>query len=333
MPKKGQPQRVGPTKRQPRRVERGVGLAELATRQHGVVSIRQLRTRLGYSEAGVHEAVVAGRLHRLGHGVYAVGHTELSRHGECLAAVLAVGPGSLLSYWSAGWLWGLIGTYRKPFHVTATGPRRLRARPPVRVHRARNLVGDDRRLEEGIPVTSPARTYLDLAEVARPSRLPKLLKRGEELGILDADEIYDCCARSRGHKGAKPLSIALGRYRPEGRVIRSNPERDFLALVEAAGLPLPATNYVVGPYELDAYWSAAGLAVEIDTFETHGTRVSFESDRQRDAELAAVGITVIRITESRLASDPDGVVAQLAVLLAARPAAVRRRRALPPSPV
>lgn len=182
-------------------------------------------------------------------------------------------------------------------------------------------------------MTSVGRTYLDLAEVARPSRLPKLLKRGEELGILDADEVFACCARSRGHKGAKPLTLAVARYRPAARVLRSDPERDFLALVAAADLPLPATNYIVGPYELDAYWPAAGLAVELDTFETHGTRVSFESDRERDAELAAVGITVVRITERRLEADPAGVAAQLAGMLAARPGAVRRRRASRPSPV
>jgi very-short-patch-repair endonuclease len=271
-----------------------------------------------------------GRLHRIDHGVYAVGHAELSAHGECLAAVLAVGPGSLLSYWSAGWLWGLIRSSPKPFHVTATGPRRLRNRPPVRVHRARNLVDADRRLEQAIPVTSVARTYLDLAEVMKPRRLPGLLKRGEDLEILDAHDLLACRDRSRGHKGAKPLSRALARYRPTTRVLRSDVERAFLALVEAAGLPLPATNYIVGAYELDAHWPEAGLAVELDAYETHGTRVSFESDRQRDAELAAVGITVVRVTERRLEDDPAGIVAQLRRMLA-RPVAAPRRRASRPS--
>lgn len=308
-------------------------MAELARRQHGVVSIRQLHLKLGYSKSAVKREVAAGRLHRVHHGVYAVGHTDLSKHGEALAAVLAVGPGSLLSYWSAGWLWGLIATWREPFHVTATGPRRLRDRTPVRVHRARNLVGDDRGFEEGIPVTSPARTYLDLAEVAKPRRLPGLLKRGEDLKILDYYEVLAVCERSRGHRGAKPLTAALGAYRPTPRVTRSDLERDFVALVAAAGLPLPSSNYVVGAHELDAYWPAVGLAVELDTFATHGTRVSFESDRRRDAELAAVGITVVRVTESRLAADPAGVVAQLARMLAARRAAARPRRASPPSPV
>jgi very-short-patch-repair endonuclease len=248
-----------------------------------------------------------------------------------VAAVLAIGSGSLLSYWSAGWLWGLIASGPKPFHVTATGPRRLRHRPPIRVHRARNLVGVDRRVADGVPVTSAARTYLDLAEVVKPRRLPKLLKRGEELGILDASEVVACCERSRGHKGTKPLTKALALYRPSARVSRSDVERSFLALVEAAGLPLPSTSYIVGAYELDAYWLGSGLAVELDTFGTHGTRASFEADRERDAELAAVGITVIRLTDRRLNEEPEAVVRQLAGLL--RPGAGRRRRASRPSPV
>ncbi|HYC80881.1 MAG TPA: DUF559 domain-containing protein, partial [Solirubrobacterales bacterium] len=228
------------------------------------------------------------------------------------------------SYWSAGWLWGLLQSSPGPFHVTAPTTRRLRDRPPVRVHRARNLVAADRRLESLIPVTSPARTYLDLAEVIAPRRLPKLLKRGEELRIFDFYEVLACCERNRGHKGAKPLTAALGRYRPSPRVTRSDVERDFLALVESAGLPLPSSNYIVGPYELDAYWPAAGLAVELDTYATQGSLASFESDRERDAALAAVGITVVRITERRLAAEPDGVVTQLAALLAARTGAARR---------
>ena len=181
-------------------------------------------------------------------------------------------------------------------------------------------------------MTSVARTYLDLAEVVKPRRLPKLFKRGEDLELLDYYDVLACCERSRGHKGAKPLTKALARYRPDARVIRSDVERDFLALIESAGLPLPATNYIVGAYELDAYWPEAGLAVEIDTFETHGTRVSFEADRERDAELAEAGITTLRITGGRLEEDPAGVARQLATLLA-RPAAEPRRRASPPSPV
>ena len=196
-------------------------MAELAGRQHGVVSIRQLETMLGYSRRAVLTAVRAGKLHSLHRGVYAVGHTELSLHGECLGAVLAVGPGSLLSYWSAAWLWGLLDTSPWPYHVTAPGPRRLRDRPPVKVHRARNLVAADRAFREGIPVTSLARTLLDLAEVLKPKRLVKALEPAEKMKQFDGFEVMAACERSAAHRGSKRLLAALAAHRPTQRVFRS----------------------------------------------------------------------------------------------------------------
>src|ERR1700761_1100576 len=159
-------------KRRPRRENRAKGrprgvrdraLAELAGRQHGVVSIRQLEQSLGFSHQSVERAVGSGRLHRVHRGVYAVGRRELSRHGECLAAVLAVGPGAVLSYHSAGWLWGIWRSSLAPLHVTAFVPRHHPAPKGITRHRARNMADEDRALIDGIPMTSVARTLLDLA--------------------------------------------------------------------------------------------------------------------------------------------------------------------------
>src|SRR5882757_2825465 len=120
---KGRPRSGEGWKGRPRGRTRWVALARMAKKQHGVVSIRQLEGPLGLSQRSVARAVEAGRLHRVHRGVYAVGHTELSQRGECLAAVLAVGPGALLSYYSAGWLWGLWSGSPAPFEVTAFVPR------------------------------------------------------------------------------------------------------------------------------------------------------------------------------------------------------------------
>src|SRR5262245_6971075 len=95
---------------------RGKDLATIAARQYGVVSVVELK-RLGYSKHWVSRAVAEGRLHQLHRGVYAVGHTDLSLHGRCLAGVLACGPGALLSHWSAAWLLGLLHTQPIPVHV------------------------------------------------------------------------------------------------------------------------------------------------------------------------------------------------------------------------
>jgi predicted transcriptional regulator of viral defense system len=192
--------------------DRGRHLAELARRQHGVISIRQLQQLLGFSRAGVKGMVDAGRLHRIHFGVYAVGHIDLSLHGECLAAVLAVGPGALLSYYSAGWLWGIWRGSPKPIHVTAFVPRHHQAPKGITRHRARNLVEADRALVIGIPATSVARTILDLAWKLRGDQLARVLAQAEDLGLLDFDELYDVIERNRGHHAAKRLRYALATY-------------------------------------------------------------------------------------------------------------------------
>jgi predicted transcriptional regulator of viral defense system len=97
-------------------------LADLAKRQHGVVSIDQLLGGLGYSRTAVVRGSAEARLHRIHRGVYAVGHTGLSLRGQCLAAVLACGPGGLLSHYSAAWLWGLAQWSPVPIHSPRRSP-------------------------------------------------------------------------------------------------------------------------------------------------------------------------------------------------------------------
>src|SRR6188472_406670 len=236
------------SKAQPR--QRGQALAALAHKQHGVVSIRQLR-RLGYTYRSVQRGVEAGRLHRLHQGVFAVGHTNLSLQGHCLAGVLAAGSGSLLSHFSAGWLLGLVAAKPIPVHVTTPVSRRRRG--SLRVHRSRTLTGDDRIQEQGIPVTSVARTALDLAAVVRFRSLRRLIRRSEELQVFDLADFSSVLARNRGHWGAPSLARAIDIYEPP-RFTRSELERELLRLLERAGVPTPSTGFVVAGCELDVYW-------------------------------------------------------------------------------
>lgn len=216
------------------------------------MSIRQLEQRVGFSRQAVERSVASGRLHRVYRGVYAVGHTELSLRGECLAAVLSVGPGALLSYYSAGWLWGLWPGSPRPFEVTALVPRHHPTPKNVVRHRARNLVDEDRAIVHGIPVTSVARTLLDLAWKLRGDQLRRLLHRAEELGLLDLKAIHAVIERNRGHHGAKRLRYALDIYEPPVYT-RSEFERRFVDLLLASGLPRPATGWNELGYELDVY--------------------------------------------------------------------------------
>jgi hypothetical protein len=290
-------------------------LAALAKRQHGVVSIRQLTGPLGYSRRSVSRAVAAGRLHRLHQGVFAVGHTAISRDGRCLAAVLACGPGSLLSHYSAAWLWGLSASGPAPYEVTTPVPRH--GKPPLRVHHSRVLAGADRALQREIPVTAVPRTLLDLAARVRPSRLPRYLERAEELQLLDLAPIDDLLSRAGGHPGRGKLQRALVSYRPPP-FTRSEFERRFYAAVLAAGLPRPAVNFNVAGFELDLYWPEQRFAVELDVFETHGTREAFQRDRERQEDLLLEGIGMTRVTDKRFDREPEVVIARIARLLEGR---------------
>ncbi|HVV91153.1 MAG TPA: type IV toxin-antitoxin system AbiEi family antitoxin domain-containing protein [Solirubrobacterales bacterium] len=312
----GRPRSGGRNAGRPR--DRGKRLGELARRQHGVVSIRQLEQLLGYSRVAVKRLVDSGRLYRIHHGVYAVGHTNLSLRAECLAAMLAVGPGALLSYHSAGWLWGLWWGSPKPIHVTATVPRHHPTPKGLTRHRARNIVDEDRAVVDGIPVTSVARTLLDLAWKLTGDQLARALSRAEDLGLLDLAELQAVIERNRGHHGAKRLHHALAIYEPPAYT-RSEFERRFVALLVRSGLPRPATGWNEVGHELDVYWPDRRFGIELDAFETHGTRDAFERDHERDLDFALAGIETIRVSERQFRREPNEIAAKVADLLGRAP--------------
>jgi very-short-patch-repair endonuclease len=293
---------------------RGRELAVIARRQHGVVSVRQLR-RLGYTHASVHRAGAAGRLHRLHHGVYAVGHTNLSLEGRCLAGVLASGPRALLSHFSAAWLHDLLSTEPIPVHVTTPVPRKRRG--ALRLHHSRTLEEADRAFVKGIPVTSVARTSLDLAPLVRFRSLRRALRRSEDLRVFDLDDYRSVLARNRGHRGAHALERALAIYEPP-RLTRSELERELLAALDGSGLPEPSTAFVVAGYELDIYWPELRFAVELDVYATHGSHEPFEEDRLRDEDLKLAGVELTRVTGRRFEREPRQVVERISRLLEQR---------------
>jgi len=289
-------------------------LADLADAQHGVVSTSQMEA-LGYSRDAISYAARSGRLHRLHQGVYAVGHTSLAWEGHCLAAVLACAPGAVASHTSAAWLWGLLRGRPEAFHVTA--PTRRHARKRIRLHFA-PLVDEDRAVREGIPVTAVSRTLLDYAASATPPRLSRALERAEERSLLDVGPIDMLMRRVPGHRGVPRLRRALDIYDPEPAFTRSGLERRFLELVRRSHLPNPSTNFHEGGYELDAYWPAERFAVELDVYETHGSRAAFEADREREEDLLLQGIESMRVTGPRLRREPREILRRVEVHLERR---------------
>jgi hypothetical protein len=292
-------------------------LMELATRQHGVVSTRQL-AELGYTRSSASKANKVGRLHRVHRGVYAVGHRQLTWEGRCMAAVLARRD-AIASHASAAWLWGLLRTRPATIHITV--PVKGSRSSLFVVHRA--LLADrDVGARDRMPVTSVARTLLDFAAEAGRDRLEKAFERAEDSGRFHLPEVEDVLRRAGGHPGRGRLGEIVRTYRPDPELTRSGVERRFRQLVVEAGLPRPSMNFVEAGYELDAYWPQLRFCVELDVYETHGSRIAFERDRVRAEDLALEGIQMVRITGVRLQREPRAVVESLSVLLE------RRRREL-----
>jgi very-short-patch-repair endonuclease len=299
--------------RQERRTHDGQGLAELAQRQHGVVSARQL-AEFDFPPRTITRWMQDGKLHRIHRGVYAVGHEALSWQGRLQAAVLANEP-AVASHITAAWIWGLLRTRPGTFHLTA--PTRRHRKEKVVVHFA-CLETDDVTTVDGIPVTSPGRTVLDLAPDKSWRDLGRFLRRLDDDELLDRRRVEALLSRTAGHRGNARLAAALRAFKPETAVVRSDLERRFRDLVLAAGLPRPQTNVVVEGYELDAYWEAEGFAVELDVYATHGSPASFEADREREDALLLAGIELIRVTDVRLDREPRETIARVAAHLARR---------------
>lgn len=302
-------------------------LAAKAAAQYGVVTGAQL-AELGYSSSAVRRAEASGRLHRIHRDVFAVGHPALSRHGQCLAAVLARGEGGLLSYRSAGWLWGLEPTLEMPIEVSVRW--RGHGRSPLHLHHCPALRPDDSGSSEGVPVTAVPRTLLDIASIVPSWRLERAVDRAERMDLLELSDVERLLADVRGHPGRGKLRAALDLSSEPG-FTRSRGEKRMLRLVREAGLPRPKVNLFIEGFEIDFFWEAERFAVELDGWDAHRTRKSFESDPLRQEELKLAGIEMIRITGRRLRRNPQEIAERLKVLLARRRSELRRPAfALPP---
>jgi very-short-patch-repair endonuclease len=261
-------------------------VAACASRQWAVFLLADVE-HLGLSRVMASDRVKAGRLWRLHHGVYSIVPPRLLRiEGRWLAAVLACGPGAVLSHTDAAALWGMRGIPSGPTHVTVRRRAGRRRRQGIVIHRSSTLLPNQTTTRRGIPITGSARTLADLRRTLPHARYESALRQAE---ILRLD--------TGGAGGEEPLLSAF--------------ERRLLALCRRHGLPRPAQQQIIGPYTVDFLWERARLIVEMDDFRTHGTRSGFEADRARDAWLVANGYRVIRLTWRRLEAEPARAVALL----------------------
>jgi very-short-patch-repair endonuclease len=275
-------------------------ISELARRQHGVVGRAQL-VALGVSEAAIDGRVKRGRLHRVHQAVYVVGYPTLTRNGRFMAAVLACGEKAALSHFSAAVLWGMLNGGGGAIHVTAEVRRR---RPGLVVHEA--ALGGELVRRAGIAVTKPARTLIDLADVAPQRTLERAFDEAEYLRL-------DCTglAPRHGRRGSGVLSSVLALHRPGSTRTKSHMEELFIALCDRHGLPRPEVNVHIEGYECDFVWREQRLIVETDGGAAHGTTRAMRRDPLRDGDLMIAGWRVWRITYERLLREPDAIAEQL----------------------
>jgi Transcriptional regulator, AbiEi antitoxin len=179
----------------------------LVKRQHGVVAHRQLR-ELGLGRSSIRWRVKSGRLHPVRRGVYAVGRPETSQHGRWVAALLACGPEAVLSHGSAAALWGIGSEPRRLIEVSLPPGRRSR-HPDIRAHRRTTLRPEEVSEHEGVTVTSPIRTLIDLATVLTPARLERAVNEADKLERVRADVLYAALDHHRGEPGVGSLRRLL----------------------------------------------------------------------------------------------------------------------------
>src|SRR5437588_3145411 len=283
-------------------------IAALAKRQRGYVKRGQLLA-MGLGAEAIRYRIKISRLIPVYAGAYAVGHRPTLPPDRAYGALLACGPGAVLSHGTAAAAWGIFKRWEVPFDVTAPYVHRRRG---IRVHRA-SLERRDITVQLGLRVTSAARTMLDIA----PRLSDKALVRGvDDLrrpGRLHLADLADVLVRFARSPGAKRLLPFI--ERPTGPT-RSEFERAFIAFCERFGLPWPLVNARVNGVEVDAFFPEHGLIVELDGWDFHSSRESFVGNRDRDTEMLVHGLETVRITSERLDATPEREARRLHVILA-----------------
>ena len=284
---------------------------DIAGRQDGVVTRQQLLAA-GLSTQSIERRRQNGTLTCLHVGVYQVGPVTAPLVQE-RAALLACG-GGVISHVAAAVVWQLLPASRGCAVIDVTLPRgRHRSRRDgIRAHR-RNLSDDEITSANGLPVTTPARTLFDLAAL-NTAELDRALAGADHRYPAIRDELLKLLERYPGSKGTRALRALI--MDPAARSFtRSEAEDRLLELIKAGGLAKPETNVKINGYEVDCYWRRAGLVVEVDGYEFHGSKRAFVRDRQRDIALAAAGIRVIRLSWQQLTKERDRTLVQLALAL------------------
>lgn len=282
----------------------------LGQAQHGIVTRWQLVSS-GVPRTLIDERVKSARLVRVGHCVYRVPGLD-GPHRDVLASVYGFGPHAVGSHQTAGRLHDLLVDITTPVVVSAWRGHPAR-RDGVELHRVQ-LPADERTVCDGVPVTSVARTILDLAAVLQNRSFEQAIARGLRLGRVTELELLRIIARYPRRAGAPRLRAILAADQ-QPAMTRSEAEERFLALIRSGELPVPQVNVRVHGFEIDFYWRSHAVAVEIDGFAYHATPAAQQRDRRRDSTLGAAGIRVLRFTWTDLTTRSQATLVKVALAL------------------
>jgi putative AbiEi antitoxin of type IV toxin-antitoxin system len=287
-------------------------IAALARKQHGYIKRSQL-LELGLTARAIDYRIQVGQLIPVYAGFYAVGHIPLGQEARAHAAVLACGDGAVLSHGAAAALWKYVKHWPRHSEVIATWDRR---RQGITVHRAKTLTRRDITRQLGVPVTSPARTVFDMAtQFKTDGALTRFVNDARLTYTFHLGSLAELLARHQRHPATKRLMPLV---QERAGMTRSELEDLFVDFARRYGLPQPTINARRGRREPDILFPEERVIVEIDSWEFHGDRASFERDRDRDADHLADDLLTVRVTEGRLKGSPDREAARLHKILRAR---------------
>ncbi|MEJ7789434.1 MAG: DUF559 domain-containing protein [Thermoleophilaceae bacterium] len=285
-------------------------IERLALRQQNQVTRAQLLA-LGLGAEAIRHRVGSRRLVVRYRGVYSLGFAPPTREGRWMAAVLAHGGGAALSHLSAAALWELRAIDPAVIDVVLPSRSGQRPRVGIRLHRPTRLQPNDSTRRHNIPVTTVARTLIDLAEVLGARSLERALDEAEFLRLLDRSALSAALERNHGRTGAARLAATLARHDPGSTRTRSALEEAFLLLTRRAGLPQPEVNARLGPWTIDFLWRERRLAVETDGGRSHNRKRQRESDSARNAWLIANDYRPLRLTWVQVTTRPEEVLEAL----------------------
>lgn len=287
---------------------------EVAACQDNLITWDQL-VEIGVGRRAVARRVEKGRWQRLHRGIYLIGPSLPTLTARARAAALSYGEGAVISHRTAAELWGLLPTSEEQYiHVTVPG-RNARPHDGVCLHRVRALASVEISEKHALPLTSPARTVLDLASTAPPRDTEVALAEARIHRLATDPQIANTIQRNPTSRGAPTLKALLEQEQDSGYT-RSAAERRLRDLVRDAGLPRPRFNEPLLGYVVDALWPEHRLVVEVDGYAYHRHRKAFERDRRRDQELVAAGYRVIRVTWLQLRDRPLSVITSIAQAIA-----------------